>query len=51
MPLFITRLMTKRTGSGKQHDFAAYLENSRSIRDNPKLEAEPQHSAPNIALL
>lgn len=50
-PLFIVSLITKETGSGKQLDFAAYLENSESIISNPKPEAKPQHSVPNIALL
>lgn len=50
-PLFIVSLMTKETGSGKQTDFAAYLENSESVISNPKPEAKPQHSVPNIALL
>lgn len=51
MPLFIVQLMTEGTEPRKQHDFAAHLATSGSFGGNPKLEAKPQCSVPNIALL
>lgn len=51
MALFIAPLITKGTGSEKQHDLATHLATSGSIRGNPKLEEKPQCSVPNSSFI